>query len=98
MTNYLKVTQLQNKNQFIIRTNEAVYFQSYNSLCAKVTNEEVIFGIDWDYSKTTLKHLYIFLNYCCYRIYSKIENSKNKKRELQKMIEAGIIKYDKNMK
>ena len=42
-------------------------FYSYNSLCCKIdwNNKELIFYPDWNYSKTTRKHLYEFLrNYC----------------------------------
>ena len=49
-------------NQFEIRTPNATYFQSYNSVVAKVKNGNVIVSEYWDYSNTTRKHLYIFLS------------------------------------
>lgn len=49
-------------NQFEIVTNKATYFQSYNSVVAKIDrNGKVILSSYWDYSNTTMKHLYIFL-------------------------------------
>ena len=50
-------------NQFIIRTPKAIYFQSYRSVVAKIDkNNKVILSENWDYSHTTLKHLYNFLH------------------------------------
>lgn len=48
-------------NQFVINTSKAVYFQSYNSVVCKLDGINVIVSKNWDYSKTTAKHLYIFL-------------------------------------
>lgn len=98
MKNFAKVEQLENKNQFVITTNEGVFFQSYDSVCAKVSSEGLTLGRDWDYSHTTLKHLYIFLDYYCYSIYNKIEGSKNKRAMLQKMIDNNEIAYDEEMR
>ena len=55
-----------NANQFIITDNEnnTTYFQSYDSLVCKVEKYpkmKITFGCDWDYSNTTMKHLYTFL-------------------------------------
>lgn len=55
-------------NQFIINTPKATYFQSYGSVVAKIDrNGNLILSTDWDYSKTTIKHLYIFLRMYGYR-------------------------------
>ena len=49
-------------NQFIITNNGAIYFQSYNSVVAKIErNGKLVLSSYWDYSRTTSKHLYIFL-------------------------------------
>lgn len=69
------VEQLANKNQFVIwyRSNdeEVVAFQSYRSLIAiyhkgdyleKRPDVLEINWDKWDYSKTTLKHLKMFIN------------------------------------
>lgn len=66
------VRQLENKNQFVINYNNAgdpcvsaVCFQSYATLIAIWNTRERKLYINWsmyDYSKTTLKHLKIFIN------------------------------------
>jgi len=48
-------------NQFVITTRTATYFQSYNSVVCKIQGGSVTLSSNWDYSKTTMKHLYIFL-------------------------------------
>ena len=62
------ITQLINnqgnavKNQFVIINNGIIYFKSYSSTIAKITlNGTLILGKNWNYSNTTLKHLYEFL-------------------------------------
>lgn len=61
------VSQLINKhgnparNQFIIIRKDATYFQSYNSVVCKWDGINLVLSLDWDYSNTTMKHLYIFL-------------------------------------
>ena len=48
-------------NQFVIKTAKAVYFQSYNSVICKLDGINIVLSANWDYSRTTAKHLYIFL-------------------------------------
>jgi hypothetical protein len=49
-------------NQFQVVTETAVYFQSYNSMIAKIQGGQVFLdSIYWDYSKTTGKYRNIFL-------------------------------------
>ena len=55
-------------NQFVIVEDGRISFQSYESrvceICTKHTlgfEKVVRFGADWDYSKTTMKHLNEFL-------------------------------------
>ena len=98
-----KVQQFYNKNQFIVNTEKEITFQSYDSTIATINKKTGVltFGADWDYSKTTLKHLYLFLN--DYKneiegfIYSRIfhngfDTSKNKRAFLQNLIDNKIIK------
>jgi hypothetical protein len=47
-------------NQFVIKTENATYFQSYRSVICKLDGINVILSRNWDYSNTTRKHLYIF--------------------------------------
>lgn len=72
------VEQLLNKNQFKLFLSNGVAFQSYDSLIAFKNDEGKVFISEkWSYSKTTLKHLKIFL---------RIDLSK---KEIEKKIENG---------
>jgi len=54
-------------NQFVITDNGEISFQSYDSLVCQIRkggmgfDKVVVFGRDWDYSRTTMKHLNKFL-------------------------------------
>lgn len=49
-------------NQFIIRTGNATYFQSYRTTVCKITTDNVFLDENfWDYSKTTRKYRNQFL-------------------------------------
>lgn len=96
----MKVEQFYNKNQFVIFGGDAmVTFQSYNSIIANIDNRGTLnLGNDWDYSKTTLKHLYLFLNDYKYmtqdytkKLIDNILNAKNKKQYIQKLIDDDKI-------
>ena len=75
------VQQLENKNQFVITycDNDITYwaFQSYYSLICVYcpsTKEMIVNNNKWDYSKTTLKHLKLFINdFTCYRYENKTQ-------------------------
>ena len=97
------VQQFYNKNQFIINTEKEITFQSYDSTIATINKKTGVltFGADWDYSHTTLKHLYLFLNdykneiegFIYSRIFHKgFDTSKNKRAFLQNLIDNKIIK------
>lgn len=74
-------------NQFFIKSDKAIYFQSYASLIAKIdkTTNEVTLSSRWDYSNTTRKYLYQFLDSYGY-------TGMNTKK-VQKYIEEGTFKY-----
>lgn len=79
------VQQLAN-NQFVIATPNAKFFQSYNSVVCKIDNDtrKVTLSNHWDYSVTTRKYLYRFLN----------ENTslgKLNKKEVKTLISKGVI-------
>ena len=65
----IKIAQLINdrnngaNNQFVVETDKGKYFQSYDTIIAFVPNnsDDIVLSEDWEYSKTTSKHLYIFL-------------------------------------
>lgn len=95
----LKVRQFYNKNQFIIIDNkkDEVWFQSYESTIAKVDNENKLTLFEnWDYSNTTRKHLYLFINsYCSYRFACELNEAKNKRQFILKAIRDGVVKIGK---
>jgi hypothetical protein len=104
----MKVEQFYNRNQFHIwDTTKAVdYLQSYNSLVVKIeyktadtigqtTQRIITLGRDWDYSTTTSKHVYLFLEeYGNVNFYG----ITNKREYVRKLIENGTIQYDGGMK
>jgi len=96
----VKIEQFYNKNQFVITEEKKVTFQSYNSTIAVLNRKELTLGFYWDYSKTTMKHLYLFLqDYVL--LNDEIKNilkSKNKRKAIQDLIDNGSIQYDENMK
>lgn len=50
-------------NQFIIRTKDGEYFQSYDSIIVYRPNEgKLQLGKNWKYSKTTSKYRSLYLN------------------------------------
>ena len=83
-------------NQFEITDANIVYFQSYDSICAKAVYHEgkayLTFGRDWDYSKTTLKYLRVWLYDNYFSEYARMS-----KKELQALIDKGEIVYDENL-
>ena len=93
----MKVQNFYNKNQFIIFGGDAIVtFQSYNSIIAKIDKNGTLFlGKNWNYSKTTLKHLYLFINnYFSFlgdftqKLFGyDFKNSKNKKAYIQNLID-----------
>lgn len=100
----MKVYQLQNKNQFIIYCANKIVFQSYESICAIVEVGKFTLGRRWDYSKTTLKHLYYFIDevfkYLNKDLKDKLNDlykSKNKRLFIQKLINNNYIKYDSEL-
>lgn len=71
-------------NQFLIRTNEGRYFQSYNSLIAFIDNNGMV-TLDqyyWNYSKTTSKYRSMFLGENTKETEKKIKDGSYKLAEL----------------
>ena len=85
-------------NQFIIFDENKITFKSYNSIVAVVEDDALTLGIDWDYSQTTLRHLYMFLEEYVNDIYQLIKNKPNKKQAIKQLINDKIIKYDENLR
>ena len=101
----MKVENFYNKNQFIIRGEGKTIFQSYQSEIAEISKDgKLTLGIDWDYSITTLRHLYLFLNDYIGSLNNEIQKyvrelstKRNKKLYIQKLINNDIIKYNEKM-
>ena len=94
----MKIYNLENKNQFVILGNNGeIEFQSYNSLIARIEkNGNLSLSNHWNYSRTTLKHLYIFLDRYFYNIDEFIQKELksilygkcgNKRASIQKLID-----------
>ncbi len=81
-----------NNNNIILKDDKGVlYYFSYNSLIAKYDTKKDILTLfkKWDYSQTTLKYLYRFINYYFYDLTA----FANKKSVIEKMIKENKIKY-----
>lgn len=108
----MKVEQFLNRNQFHLYDCDIDILQSYNSQVVKITNyygcyQCITLGCDWNYSTTTSKHVYAFLekysNIKFYNITNKRkyindlikEYKENKDKFLEK--HNCIIVYDENM-
>lgn len=92
----MKVEQFLNRNQFRLYDNNTNILQSYNSKVVEITNNPgcyqcIALGRDWDYSTTTSKHVYAFLDE-----YSKVRicGIPNKRKYIRDLIEE--YKKDKN--
>lgn len=106
----------ENRNNYIImedEKNDVTYLFSYTSLIATVCNtietsknKKNNYGLtltkDWDYSQTTLKQLYYFIeSYTTQRdetgntIGYMLTETKNKKEYIKKLIDKKIIKLTK---
>ena len=107
MERITKVRQLENKNQFIMEDDEKTIFQSYNSVIAIFNKKtrDLTLGCDWDYSRTTLKHLYIFLRDVIYynmtpeqrqNIMDALQSA-NTKKAIQKLIDNKKINYESGL-
>ena len=94
-----KVEQFKNKNQFRIYGEGENNLQSYDSLVVNIKldnyNKQIItLGRDWDYSNTTRKHVYLFLEE-----YTNINffGVNNKRKFVDYLIDNKTIKYDEEM-
>lgn len=98
----MKVRQFYNKNQFIITGENKTVFQSYESTIAEINGDgKLKLFADWDYSYTTKKHLYLFINDFWDLLNRELRDSlwglseaKNKRQYIQNLIDKKIIKYE----
>lgn len=88
----MRVRNLENKNQFIISTKNGTFFQSYETIIACYKDGQLILNIDyWNYSKTTLKYLYLFIYYI-YDRYCDLYDLSNKLKLAKKALIDKLIK------
>lgn len=86
-------------NQYIISDDEHIAFQSYRSLVAVYdgVNDVLTLGCDWDYSKTTMKYLAVFLREWCPRVTWSLLGGDVSAKNIRKAIADGDIRYDPDM-
>lgn len=97
----VKVENFYNKNQFLIREDNKIIFQSYNSIIAiwDYSKKKLTLGYDWDYSTTTSKHLYYFISdYVNDREIEEVNEKANKRQYINKLIEKNVILYDEDLR
>ena len=100
----MKVKNLCNKNQFIMEDDKKMIFQSYDSIIPiyDKKKENITLGKHWDYSRTTLKHLYIFIDEKIpytknlQELYN-TKNENNRKKAIKKLIDNKKINYKKGL-
>lgn len=94
---YIKVMQLVNDknnpaaNQIVLVIGETIHFVSYGTLIAKyeIRTQKLTLSKDWEYSKTTRKHLYIFLrDYTRHPVYNITDVRNNIKNKVFKVKET----------
>ena len=93
----MKVEQFYNKNQFHLYEEGKHILQSYNSTVVVIDRAtgSITLGEDWDYSTTTSKHVYLFLEeYGNINFYG----ITNKRNYIRKLIENGTIKFDSELR
>lgn len=80
-------------NQFVVKINGNVFFQSYDTIIAKKDAKgKVTLSSYWNYSKTTRKHLYIWMRDNTSFRY--VENEK----DIIDAVENGLIKVVPSLK
>lgn len=91
----MRVEQFYSKNQFRIYGKGINNFQSYDSLVVSIdANGVITLGRDWDYSITTSKYVYLFLEE-----YGNIDfyGIRNKRAYVNKLIKENKIRYVEEM-
>ena len=89
-------------NQFVIKSSRYSFFQSYDSLVAIYDKKErsITLGPAWDYSKTTLKYLKVWLESDAFNSWAYIRDQYSGctlSETIRKAIDAGAIDYDEYM-
>lgn len=90
-------------NQEIIQTAKNIYyFISYEEIIAAEADGVLYFTNLWNYSQTTTKYLYQFINVVYYSLNEETQEAlkdfrgqtQNRKKAIEKALENHIIKYE----
>ena len=91
--NMVKVENFLHINQFAIYTDRGVVFQSYDSFICEIEMGDITkIGYNWNFSRTTSKHLKWFLEK-----YLRYNNPYTTKKDFEKYLEKNFI-YDDDLK
>ena len=91
----MKVEQFYSKNQFRLYGEGKEILQSYNSKVVEINyTGTIILGRDWDYSTTTSKYVYMFLEEYGNINFDKVNNKRN---YIKSLISQNKIAFDKEM-
>jgi hypothetical protein len=72
-------------NQFVIQHGKSTFFQSYQTIIAKVTNGKTVLDKNaYDYSNTTMKYLGLFLGHNMKETRERIASGEYKLKDLNK--------------
>ena len=86
-------------NQFVIDSDRYSFFQSYSSLVAAYDKNErsITLGQAWNYSKTTLKYLKMWLESDAFSAWAYIRDEyagRTFSETIRKALDACVIEYD----
>lgn len=96
----MKVTEIRRKAYVInLFEEQKTILQSYNSTVVVIdrAKDTITLGRHWDYSNTTLKHIYSFLEEYATDLPYAFFTSKTKKRSIENMIQQNLIQYDDSL-
>lgn len=87
------VSQFHNKNQFLLDLGDKIVLQSYESVVCiwDYAEHKLTLGYDWDYSNTTRKHVYMFIDEYCNNEVREVLFTNNKRKAVLKAINQGLI-------
>ena len=78
-------------NQFAIETSKGLFFQSYDTMIAHITNDNEVHITEWwDYSATTRKYFYQFM-------YENTQYKALNAKEVRNLIKCGTFKVVRNI-
>lgn len=96
----MKVHNFHHLNQFTLQDWKTIYFQSYDSMICKIDfiNQIIELWSNWDYSKTTSKHLYMFFDeFMGFYPNKKIIQRMIDEWKLQSWLSVYTVKYNEDL-